>query len=312
MNIGDSRNNKKVGLSLAAGVLVASAVFVVLVIVVSRMTSSRPKFEEVYRDALRKNELVSTMRINLHASVEAEKSAVLAETDDESRHFADQAVTSSAAVEQAREEIAQLIEAEKLPKEMDLLREFNGCWDRFEEIDRALLPLAVQNTNLKALSLSFGPASDAIKRMESALTGLIDSSSSSAEASRIVRVSFEALTAAVKIQANEAPHIAEVSDAKMDEIEAAMNKDDLVVDNCLNTLAELVGAAGKPSLDAARAAYADFEKINSEVIRLSRENSNVRSLALSLGQKRRVTAQCEEILSALHDAVQTTRFKATK
>jgi len=46
---------------------------------------------------------------------------------------------------------------------MDLLREFNGCWERFREIDQTLLPLAVQNTNLKAFSLSFGPASEAIQ-----------------------------------------------------------------------------------------------------------------------------------------------------
>jgi len=87
---------------------------------------------------------------------------------------------------------------------------------------------------------------------------------------------------------------------------------DQEVDASLNILGELTSAAGKSALDAARAAYADFRKINSEVIRLSRENSNVRSLALSLGQKRKVTAQCDEILSALQDTLQATRFKATR
>ena len=42
--------------------------------------------------------------------------------------------------------------------------------------------------------------------------------------------------------------------------------------------------------------------VNAEIVVLSRRNSNVRSLALSLGQKRMLTAGCEETLRALQDA----------
>lgn len=307
-----SPGTKNVGLILAVAAAFVVAALTVVVFWVSKITSTRPNFEELLSNTMRKIQLVSTLRINLHASVEAEKSAVLADTDEASQSFADQADHASSAVEQARKELEQLIEAEKIPKEMDLLGEFNGCWERFREIDRTLLPLAVQNTNLKAFNLSFGPASEAIRRMELALTKLIDISSTSPQASQIVKEAFEALTAAVKIHASQAPHIAEVSDVKMDEIEAAMGRYDLEVNDSLNALGKLVDLTGKPALDAAGADYGDFKKINAEVIRLSRENSNVRSLALSLGQKRKVTAQCEEILSALQDTVQSTRFKATK
>ena len=308
----DLQYNKRTSLVLAGVVVLSAAILIVFAFFGSKMTNSRLRFEYVFENLLRKTQLVSMMRINLHASAEAEKSAVLADTDETSQYFADQSTQASTAVDQARREIGQLIEAEKIPKEIDILSEFNRCWERFQEIDRTLLPLAVQNTNLKAFSLSFGPASEAIRRMELALAGLIDSNFSSAEASRIVKLSFEALTAAVKIHASQAPHIAEISDAKMDQIEAVMSEYDQVVNDSLNTLGTLIDATGKPSLDAARAAYEDFKRINSEVIKLSRENSNVRSLALSLGQKRKVTAQCEEILGALYDTVQSTRFKATK
>jgi hypothetical protein len=308
----DSQHKTRANLIMAGVIVLAAAAVMVVVVFISRLPRMGPHLEEVFTKTLRKSQLVSSMRINLHASVEAEKSAVLAVTDEASQQFADQAGQAATDVEQARREIEQLIETEKVPREMDLLREFNTCWERFQEVDRTLLPLAVQNTNLKAFGLSFGPASEAIRRMEFALAGLIDSTASSVEASRIVRESFEALTAAVKIHASQAPHIAEVSDSRMDEIEAAMRGYDQEVDASLSILGELTSAAGKPALDAARAAYSDFRKINSEVIRLSRENSNVRSLALSLGQKRKVTAQCDEILSALQDTLQGTRFKATR
>jgi hypothetical protein len=308
---GFQSNNRNI--LIMAGVVVLSAtILIVFGFLGSKLTNSRLRFQDVFENVLRKNQLVSMMRINLLASVEAEKSAVLADTDEASQYFADKSIQASTAVDQARREIGQLIEAEKIPKEIDILSEFNRCWERFQEIDRTLLPLAVQNTNLKAFSLSFGPASEAIRKMELALAGLIDSNLSSAEASRIVKLAFEALTAAVKIHASQAPHIAEISDAKMDQIEALMGEYDQVVNDSLNTLGAMIDATGKPSLDAARADYEDFKRINGEVIKLSRENSNVRSLALSLGQKRKVTAQCEEILGALYDTVQSTRFKATK
>ena len=43
--------------------------------------------------------------------------------------------------------------------------------------------------------------------------------------------------------------------------------------------------------------------LNAELVALSRRNSDVRSLALSLGQKRMVTAACEESLQALQAAL---------
>ena len=63
--------------------------------------------------------------------------------------------------------------------------------------------------------------------------------------------------------------------------------------------------------ETARAAYADFQRAHAEVLALSRRNSNVRSLAISLGQKRKVMAQCQEHLNALREAVRM-RFEATR
>ena len=55
---------------------------------------------------------------------------------------------------------------------------------------------------------------------------------------------------------------------------------------------------------AAWASYKDFQKINAAIVDLSRQNSNVRSFALSLGQKRKTTAQCQDVLAALQETVQ--------
>ena len=51
------------------------------------------------------------------------------------------------------------------------------------------------------------------------------------------------------------------------------------------------------------AALDRFLAVNAEIVVLSRRNSNVRSLALSLAQKRVLAAQCEDALRALEDAL---------
>jgi hypothetical protein len=43
--------------------------------------------------------------------------------------------------------------------------------------------------------------------------------------------------------------------------------------------------------------------LNAQIIGLSRRNTNVRSLALSLDQKRNLIAPCEQGLRALRDAM---------
>ena len=68
----------------------------------------------------------------------------------------------------------------------------------------------------------------------------------------------------------------------------------------------LLPPAAGPQLAAAAAALDRFKAINAELVTLSRRNSNVRSLALSLGRKRTVTAECDDILHALEEPSRNT------
>ena len=51
---------------------------------------------------------------------------------------------------------------------------------------------------------------------------------------------------------------------------------------------------------------------NSAIVALSRRNSNVRALALSLGRKRTVAAECDVRLRALEEALTRHEFTATR
>ena len=92
-----------------------------------------------------------------------------------------------------------------------------------------------------------------------------------------------------------------------------MQSFDAQITDALQSLQVLVDEPGQPFLEAAWASYKDFQKINAEIVDLSRQNSNIRSSALSLGQKRKTTAQCHDMLAALQESVQQSmRYKATK
>jgi hypothetical protein len=264
-----------------------------------------------FEDTVKRSRLVSDMQVKLLASAEAEKSAVMADTDQASAAFADEARRDSAAVEADRLELGALIEAGDRSEEIGRFNDFNECWKRYQDVDREVLDLAVQNTNLKAQKLSFGPASEAIDRMRTALDTLVDGSAAAA-ATAATKGAYRAMVAALEIQVLESRHIAEARDEEMDRIEAQMKRLDGQVREGLAGLAAAVGATGAAAVATAQAAYADFEKVNAELVRLSRQNSNVRSLAISLGQKRKVTVQCQELLEALRESVRNEGSRATR
>jgi hypothetical protein len=106
-----------------------------------------------------------------------------------------------------------------------------------------------------------------------------------------------------EIQVLQAPHIAEADDAAMTAMEKRMAASEAAARRALQSLASLVAPTAAPRLGQAAAALDRFMMLNSEIVSLSRRNTNVRSLALSLGQRRMLTAGCEESLQALQAAL---------
>ncbi len=82
----------------------------------------------------KKLDILSRMQINLLRSVEAEKSAVMADTDEESKTFADQSLKAADLVERDRRAIGLLMDKDHSNQELKLLQEFDGCWAEFRKI----------------------------------------------------------------------------------------------------------------------------------------------------------------------------------
>lgn len=285
-----------------------------LLMVALALVASLFFFSVNYRDAsvgkvmARKVAVLSTLRLNMIKSVEAEKSAVMADTDEASVAFAEESTRVVGVFEEGLEELSQLIESYPSEKEVNLLQEFKGCWTEFREIDRAILEIAVQNSNLKAARLSFDAARQAMTHFEDNLVKLLRVQESGA----ICRLASNALAAGLKIQVLHAPHIASSNDEEMDALEKNIRENDAMVRRSIDALQPLASPDLQSTLRQAEAAYNEFAKVTTKIVELSRQNTNIKSFDISLNRKRKINYQCDEILTNLQDVVQSGSFKATR
>lgn len=292
--------------------LTVLGLLLVLAFIGFRFKTSNPDLESRFRNMVKKEETLSRMRIDLIRSVAIEKGAVMADTDELSRALAEESLRAAEAVERNRLELIRLTEHDPTDKEMELLREFDTCWAELRKIDKVLLDFAVVNSNLKASNLSFTRGSQALKRFRQNLADLIDGTSSNPQCSRILRLACDALTAGFEIHYLHAPHIAAANDMDMDRIETEIRQLDEVISRSLEELKYYLPEANQAILQEAGSAYAEFNEVTAMVLGLSRQNTEIKSFELSLGRKRRVTAQCDEILTSLQSVLHSRTFEATR
>ena len=253
-------------------------------------------------ESARQLDLVGGMRASLLAASDRERSAVLAVSDEASRTFADQARASIADLDRQSAELAALL-SQGHPRAAAQLAALAKPLADFRKLDDEVLTLAVQNTNLKAYQLAFGPAAEAVGQLDAALQRIANAPSASKE---ISLAAARALIAALRIQALLPPHIAEESDAKMSALEARMGEDDAEARRQLDGLASARTLRDSAEVAAARAAYSSFDQLRTRILQLSRANTNVRSLSLTLDQHRGDAMRaCLDALRALQDAVQS-------
>ncbi len=294
--------NIKIAIKEFLWMIIGAGLFLLVMILVMHFQGNQSPSAQLVLKA-RRLDLLDQIRLTLTSGSEAEKNSMLAAADKDSKIFADQARTATSEVRQESKELAELLHSYGTRSEMDLFTQFSMAFTNLQRIDSDLLALAVRNTNIKAFNLAFGPATDDIKEMCSALNSLVEQKTSSKNAGNIIMLDYEAQIAALHIQTLLAPHIYEESDKKMDDLEALMTMEDQNVQKHLNGLAMLPDLQNDPYLEKAISNYNLFTKTRKQILLLSRENTNIRSMEISLGQKRKMLVLCQDFLSALHQAI---------
>jgi hypothetical protein len=235
----------------------------------------------------RQLELLRTLQREVARSVESEKSAVLAITDEESERYAKESREAATQVERARVELRTLLSSEELAK----LDAFDAAWAKVAQIDATLLPLAVANTNLKAAKLSEG---EAAKRLALLVDALAAAQGKTSDPARL-RALCEASVAALWIQTLHAPHIAAPEAEVMSSLEARIATLEGQVDRVL---------AARPALPSeALSAWEDYQALTKQILALSRANTNVISFSMSVHEKHDASIACDAALTELAGAI---------
>jgi len=252
---------------------------------------------------LESRRLSTDLLVQFTRVVDGGNRAVMADTDEASIAFARETEQTTQLVQRDVEALKPVLAGLGYSQEARLLEDFQQRFSEFRALDTTILGLTVENTNLKAQRLSFGPAQQAADAFRDALEPITRSVPTQAPW-RVAALAATAVAAVREIQALQAPHIAEPEDPVMGALEERMMTAEATARAALQAIDGLLPSESRPRLSAATAALDRFVSANAEIIRLSRRNSNVRSLALSLGQKRTLTARCEETLRSLQDALE--------
>jgi hypothetical protein len=243
--------------------------------------------------------LAADLQVQFSGAADASNRAVMADTDEASVAFAREAEEAKAAIPKDSEALKPILQALGYTDELRLLEEFGRRFDAYRALDKTILELAVENTNLKAQRLSFGPAQQEADAFRDAL----ESVRPAGDAWRVKALTATAVASVREIQALQAPHIADFDDAVMTRIEERMANAEADARGALGALDPIVQAESRTKVAAAGAALDRFMGVNAQIMALSRRNTNVRSLVLSLNEKPKATRACEESLRALREAL---------
>ena len=255
-------------------------------------------------------QIAARLQVEFTQASDATNLAVMADTNEASAQFARETEQKMLAVQRDAEALRPLLASLMFSGEKDLLDRFEQQLATYRTLDRNILELAVASTNLKAQRLSFGPAQQAADDFRVALE--VVAQGVSENSCQVQALCFRALASLRQIQALQAPHIASPLDDVMTRLEQEMTAAEADARIALQSLAALTRADTKAKVAAAESALDRFVQSNQQIIALSRRNSNVRALALALGQKRNLAALCEDSLRELNESIAQRGFSATR
>jgi len=210
---------------------------------------------------------VEARRVTLDLQVQFTKAAdaanrsVMSDTDDDAKAAAREAEQATQAVLRDVGQLESILKSMGYSEELRFLDTFSSRFAEYQKLDAEILPLAIENTNVKAQRLSFGPAREAADAFRTALEAAIKMARAD-DASRADALAARAILSVLEIEVLQAPHIAEAEDAPMTRMEAQMAASEAAARKGLERIKSLLPPEAGPHLTAAVASLDRFKTIN--------------------------------------------------
>lgn len=294
MNRDEKEAGKSIGLAWAAS-LVATA----LVTFLLSFWLQSASFMSGGGAPMQKQALLADMRVNLVRSVEKEKSAVLATTDEESRTYAEQSKTAAKEVDRDLKQLNAMVKDGGSEKEKELVGKFDESWKKLNTIDASLLETATENTNVKALELSGSMGDELMRKIDGNLEKLTERVKPEWRKAQMDKISEDVKLAIRNLVILQTRHVNAADESAKKSIEASMQAEQKSIDTALATLDKMTGKKSRPYIREAKTEFSEFMRLNAEIVRLSTLDTNHKSTNISLGEKRKAEAECDRTLEAL-------------
>src|SRR5262245_30230193 len=164
----------------------------------------------VLTQLLEARRLASELHVAFTKAAEASSRAVMASSDEASTAAADEAKRARQDAERSLGALQPVLESPGYQTDLRYLTDFQTRFDEYKHLDDEILTLAVENSNIKAQRIAFGPAREAAGAIRTSLDATVraaakDRCSAEALASR-------AYAAVLEIAVLQAPHIADAED----------------------------------------------------------------------------------------------------
>ena len=163
--------------------------------------------------------------------------------------FAKESREAADAVQKDVEALRSLLESLGFSEETRLPNQFASRFADYRTLDQRILDLAVENTNLNAQRLAFGPAQGAADAFRDALSSAAAAASKAdpRDAWHVEALTATAVRTVREIQVLQAPHIANADEAVMTRMEKKMATSETAARKALEGLRPLLPASGSGS-----------------------------------------------------------------
>lgn len=277
-----------------------------VVLLVGVVASCGGGVEPFFTRLVQARRLSAALLVDLAKASDASNLTVMADTQAAASKHASDAAQHTQRVQGQVNELKVLLKGLAYSDESVTLAEFEQRFVRYVALDRSILELSVEGSNLKAERLAFGVASEQADAFAEAVRRAAERAPAQVRWQALA-LSESAVSGVRETQGLFAPHIAAAEDAVMDDLEARIARADARAATVLSALEALHVHGAEQHVHDAQAAFDRFMQVKREIIELSRRNTNVRSLALALGQKRLLYAACQDSLRTLQQALLSKR-----
>lgn len=284
-------------LALLTSILILSVVIVAYV-TVSRLYVVSGLVRQLVESTTAKSRELSLAQTKLLTSVRWQKNAVLSPEDEMSKRMADESIQNMKASREAAERLNQLVTREGDRTQATFIEDFQRALAEVERVNNLVLELASQNTNVKARRMLAGDVASQIDVLSSRFdrwlieTAKLPADEQVMDRIKAIYVSNDSLQQLIPSAMR---HVDASTD---DDMLANEKKIDQMKNEILTALPVASGGPGA-SQDDIRSRLADLFNGLAQVVKLSRLNTNNKSILMSLNESRLTNDKCVEQIEKL-------------